>query len=226
MMRRLFGFAGILGVLAVAACSAADPGVDGLTRSDHLGQQAAGPGADGGGGGTPGKDGGGSPGADGGSKPAMDAAMAPDTAMAMTDGFTGSGAYASNKPAMTAAQHHMNNGVGVTPSKDTACLGCHGPGGSGKEFLFAGSVFQDKAATMPAADTEVRVRGNDGVAFLTSSDDDGNFWYVKGAMDKLASPSQTGARTAANTSLMSGTISDTNCNGCHNGGGTDPMHVP
>ena len=195
-------------VSLMVACSAADPGVDGLTRAQHL--------ASGGDSGLPLQDGGSHDGA------TSDASPAPDGSVAQ-DAFTGAGAYANNMPATSAATFHQNNSVGVTPGKDTACLNCHGSGAK-TEFLFAGSVFKDKAGTMPDPGAEVRVRGSDGTGFLTNADSDGNFWFKKVA--NVMTPAMTGARDGANTGLMTGTISDTNCNNCHNGVGTDPMHLP
>jgi hypothetical protein len=124
----------------VLACSAADPGVEGLTRGEFS------------------KDGGPTqdvvmPPVDGATKdtgmPKQDAAN--DTGTTTTTAFTGAGAYASNQPATTAVQHHMANGVGITPGLGVDCLSCHKMGGAGVEFLFGGTVFLDKAGTMPAA---------------------------------------------------------------------------
>lgn len=197
----------ILAGFLLSACSAADPGVEGLTRP--LG------GADGGTVGDGGKPGdGGAGGSDAGSE-----AAAPSGA------FTGAGAYASQQPAQTAAMYHNDNNVGVTPGKGTACLSCHKQGGSGTEFLFAGTIFQDKAGTMPAADVEVRVRGIDGSGFLSHSDADGNFWFKKGQNDNLQFPAQTGARDTAQTALMGGSLTATDCNGCHSQS-TDALHLP
>ncbi len=200
------GSALILAGFVLSACSATNPGVEGLTRPLAGGE---------GGileGGT------GESGADA-------AADAGSDATAQSNAFTGAGAYASQQPATTAAMFHDNNSVGITPGKGTPCLSCHGNGGNGKEFLFAGTVFQDQAGTMPAADTEVRVRGIDGTAFLSHSDADGNFWFVKGQADNLQFPAQCGGRDAAQTALMVGTIATGDCNSCH-ANNTDATHVP
>ncbi len=199
--------------MTIAACSAVDPGVDGLTRA-QLGIDAAAP---------PNKDGGPIPPGKDGS--VTDSGGQPDTSVATTDAFTGTGAYASQLPANSAVSIHANKGVGVVPGKGVACLSCHGNGGSAPEFLFGGTVFKDKAGTLAAANIELRVRGSDGMGFLSHSDMDGNFWFLKGA-SVLATPALTGARNSATTTLMSGNITDTNCNGCHTGGGTDVVHLP
>ena len=156
---------------------------------------------------------------------AVDSA-APDAAPAV-NGFSGAGAYASDKPPTTAAQAHKANNVAVTPNKSAACLSCHGPNGNAPLFLFAGSVYQDKAGTTPAVDVEVRVRGNDGAGYSAHSDADGNFWYVQKQGDSIVATAYTGARDGSKTSLMNGGLAqNVDCNGCHGGGTTDPVHLP
>jgi len=145
-----------------------------------------------------------------------------------TGAFAGAGAFASNKPATTAVTYHTNNNVGVTPGKDVDCLSCHKMGGSAPQFLFAGTIFQDNMGNTPAVDKEIRVRGNDGKAYSAHSDNDGNFWYVPGMNEAIAFPAQAGARDAANTSLMNGTLSASSCNagGCHDGNTQAYVHLP
>jgi hypothetical protein len=201
-----------LGVICGIGCSAADPGVEGLVRGDFT---------------------------DGGIRPSGDAAPRSDGSMTGRDGaegmdgttvmdagvnaFTGAGAYGSQKPATSAKQFHMNNGVMTVPGKSTNCLDCHN--GGAKSFLFAGTVFVDKAGTMPAVDYEIRVRSKDGSTVgLAHSDDDGNFWFVGNNLNVAAN---CGARNATNTALMNGDITSGGCNdsACH-GGNKGPIHVP
>src|SRR5205823_9250212 len=89
-------------------------------------------------------------------------------------------------------------------------------GGAGVEFMFAGTIFTDQAGTMPAANYEVRVRGSDGVGYISHSDADGNFWFKKG-MANLQFPATSGGRNMSATALMTGTITTGDCNdgGCH-----------
>lgn len=197
------------------ACSATDPGVDGLTRANLAATPVGDSGA------QPGKDGGVGPNKDGGGNP-LDSSMAPD-ANTTTDAFTGAGAYASGMPTTSAVTYHQNNGVNTTPGKGVACLGCHN--GNAKDFLFGGTVFKDKAGTVPAANVEVRVRGSDGTGYLTHSDADGNFWLAKNN-NTIMTPALTGVRDSMKTSLMSGNITDTNCNSCHDSNNTDAIHLP
>ena len=87
-----------------------------------------------------------------------------------------------------------------------------------------GTVYKDAAGTQPAASVEVRVVDKNGVAQRAFTDADGNF-YVKGGA--LAGPASAGARNTASSHLMSGTLTDGNCNGCHQGGqGTARIHLP
>ena len=78
---------------------------------------------------------------------------------------------------------------------------------------------------MPATDKEVRVLGSDNVGYITNSDADGNYWFKKGATG-IAFPAMSGVRDAAQTVLMSGNITVSNCNGCHDKNTTDPLHIP
>ena len=144
---------------------------------------------------------------------------------AQANAFTGGGGYTSNPPATSAATYHNNNAVGVTPGLGVDCLSCHKSGGPGKEFLFGGTVFQDMAGTMPAADVEVRVLGSDNNGYSAHSDTDGNVWFVKGATG-IAFPAMSGLRNSATTVFMVNSLTAANCNGCHDKTTTDPMHIP
>lgn len=199
----------------IVGCSATDPGVEGLTRG-----QFKDAGSDGS---ILGLDGGSNKDSGGGGDSGTTADSGPDTGTAATV-FTGAGNYTSNKPATTAVQYHMNNNVGVTPGLGVDCLSCHKNGGSGTQFMFGGTVFQDKAGTMPAADVEVRLLDNNNVGYSAHSDDDGNFWFK--STTTPAYPATTGARTSTQTALMNGNITVSNCNGCHDKNTTDPLHVP
>ena len=199
-------FAGFL----ATACSAADPGVDGLTRPGS--KYDGGPSNFDGSAGT-------DSGSDGGT--AVDSGS--DSSVAAT-AFTGAGAYASQQPAVSAKSTHTSKGVGVVPNKDAACLTCHKSGGSGPVFLFGGTAFLDKAGTMVAADKEIRVRSKaDGTGYIAHSDADGNFWFKLTVANFY--PATSGLRDGAKASLMTGDINDGDCNACHNGGGTDVVYL-
>jgi hypothetical protein len=199
----------------VVGCLAADPGVEGLTRGEF--KEGGATGFDGG---TQG-DGGDAGAPDGAAEAAVDSGTT-------TTAFSGAGTYTATQPNTTAVQYHQNNGVGVTPGKNQDCLGCHKMGGSGKVFLFAGTVFQDQNGNTPAASEEVRVRGNDGKGFSAHSDSDGNFWYEPGTGESIAFNAQTGVRDGTNTVLMTGAISKASCNasGCHDGSTQAYLHIP
>ncbi len=199
-----------LAVFLLIGCSATDPGVDGLTRADRS-QNPVDAGVS-----VPGD----------AAVKTGDAAVKADAAVSVT-GFTGAGAFVSNVPATSAAQHHKSKGVGVVPSKSAACLNCHGINGNAPYFLFGGTVYSDVAGTQPAADAEVRVRGGDGSGFLAHSDVDGNFWYAPQMGDKLIFAALTAVRgVSSKVTPMDGAISGADCNGCHSGGGTGAVHYP
>lgn len=205
---------GLFAGLVATACSAADPGVDGLARpgSKYDGGLGLDGGNSGNDGGNPGDSG--LPPADGGTD-----------SSAATTAFTGASAYASQQPATSAKMTHGNKSVGVVPNKDAACLTCHKNGGAGPAFLFAGTAFLDKAGTMVAADKEIRVRSKaDGTAYITHSDADGNFWLKLGVPAGFY-PGLSGMRDGAKTSLMTAAINNGDCNGCHNGVVTDVVYL-
>ena len=205
----LASFAGFAAIFALA-CSAADPGVEGLTRQ---GQKYDG----------------------GGPNPIADSGAQPDTGNPGDSGgggdsggpvtaFTGAPAYVSQQPAQTAKQIHTSKGVGTVPNQMAACLDCHKNGGNAPSFLFAGTAFADMNAAAPAANKEIRVRSKgSGTGYIAHSDADGNFWF-KPEMAGFY-PGQTGIRDGAKTLNMNGDIADGNCNNCHNGGGTKVIYL-
>lgn len=143
------------------------------------------------------------------------------------DAFAGAGAFVATSGPSTSKGAHGNGG---NPAK-RACLtsGCHGGGGGGPLFAAGGSVFKDVAATMPAANVEVRLLDAAGNAVLTHTDALGNFFVraTTATAAGLAFPNKTAARDATTTKPMSATIANGNCNSttCH-GGTQGFIHVP
>lgn len=139
-----------------------------------------------------------------------------------TNAFTGAAAYvAQNGPSTNKGDH---GGDGNPAKRDCLGSGCHGAGGGGPRFIAGGTVFKDKAGTIPAAQIEVRLRDNNGGSLLTHTDANGNFFF-RGAGVTL--PAATGVRDNATTSLMAGAISNGACNSaaCH-GGTQGWIHIP
>jgi hypothetical protein len=97
-----------------------------------------------------------------------------------------------------------------------ACLTCHDGAGKGgaPAFLFAGTIYADKAATKPATSTEVRVLGADGKGLSAYTDANGNFFF-RASAGATAVPAIAGVRTATMASSMTNKINDGNCNSCH-----------
>lgn len=205
----LANFAGLAAIFALG-CSAADPGVEGLTRQ---GQKYDG--------------GGPNPIADSGVNPTPDSGTKDSgggDSGGGTTAFTGAPAYVSQQPATSAKQQHTNNGVGTVPNQMAKCLDCHKQGGSGAVFLFAGTAFADMNATAPAVNKEIRVRTkSNGTGYIAHSDADGNFWFAAAVAN--AYPAQTGIRDGAKNLNMNGDIADGNCNACHDGGGTKVVYL-
>lgn len=133
--------------------------------------------------------------------------------------FTGAGAFVMKTGPNTTKSDHGNGG---NPAKQ-GCLqaACHAAGGEGPRWFAGGTVYKDKAATMPAAAVEVRLRDAAGHSLVTNTDNLGNF-YVRAAdatNAQLAFPLHVGVRDATTTKLMSATIANGDCNSaaCHGG---------
>lgn len=97
-----------------------------------------------------------------------------------------------------------------------ACFNCHGDNGAATPMAFGGTVYTSAAGTTPAARVEVRVKDKDGKAISAWSDADGNFFFLVNPNGDLNLPGHAGVRNAKGNKVMSSTISNGNCNGCHN----------
>ncbi len=161
--------------------------------------------------------------ADGGATSAADAGAKP----AANDAFAGAPAFVATAGPSTVKGVHGNGG---NPAK-LACVttGCHGGGGGGPLFAAGGTVYKDLAATMPAANVEIRLLDAAGKSVLTHTDALGNFFVraTTATAAGLAFPNRTAARDATSTKPMVASIANGNCDGatCH-GGGQGVIHVP
>jgi hypothetical protein len=144
---------------------------------------------------------------DAGAMPTKDAGAPP----AMTNAFTGAGAYKSQ-------------GGNGGHAEGQPCLNCHKPGGEagGRVWKFAGTIYKDSAGKSPASNVEIRVRDKSGKAVSVYSNGEGYFYSDGG---NFSFPALTGARNAANTNPMEGEIDNGNCNSCHNGKTTGRLFV-
>ena len=97
-----------------------------------------------------------------------------------------------------------------------ACLTCHDGAGKGgaPRFLFAGTLYTDKAATKVAVGAEVRVLGADGKGLSAYTDAKGNFFF-RAEDGEAKVPATAGVRNAAVARSMANKINDGNCNQCH-----------
>ena len=140
-------------------------------------------------------------------------------AVTRKDPFEGAPDYASRLPDARATLMHANGKVAVVPGKDTKCLGCHGPAGdeaAAPKFVFGGSVFEDKGATIAAKDMELGVIDSAGKTFLVHSDEDGNFWAM--GTPQLTYPAYASIRVGAMKKPMKKKITDASeleCASCH-----------
>lgn len=197
----------------LAGRRAGQPGSSGATETSAEPTESG----DGGGGTTPG-----STPADGGSATGDGGTTPPPPPPAGTNAFTGAGAFvAQNGPNTIKGDH----GADGNPAKrDCLGAGCHSAGGEGPRFIAGGTIYKDKAGTMPAAQIEVRLRDNNGGSLIAHTDANGNFFF-RGAGVTL--PALTGVRDNATTTLMAGAISNGACNSaaCH-GGAQGWIHIP
>lgn len=112
------------------------------------------------------------------------------------------------------SDHNFGNPVNGDPAKQ-ACLTCHSNGGGAPNFALGGTAYEDAAGTTPAVGAEIRMVDTNGMAFTTHTDARGNF-YIKGGGTPTY-PAHVGARNAAAARDMSATITNGDCNGCHDG---------
>jgi hypothetical protein len=96
------------------------------------------------------------------------------------------------------------------------CFNCHGDNGAATPMAFGGTVYTSAAGTTGASKVEVRVKDKDGKAISAWSDADGNFFFFVNPNGDLNLPGHAGIRNAKGNKVMSATIANGNCNGCHN----------
>jgi hypothetical protein len=137
--------------------------------------------------------------------------------------FTGAPAYVSTLgPSARKTAHPFTND---NPA-GRACFNCHGDNGAATPMAFGGTVYTSAAGTTAAARVEVRVKDKDGKAISAWSDADGNFYFLVNPNGDLNLPGHAGIRNAKGNKVMSGTIADGNCNGCHNANGAGRLVAP
>ncbi|MBS2013428.1 MAG: hypothetical protein JST00_11100 [Deltaproteobacteria bacterium] len=137
--------------------------------------------------------------------------------------FDGAPAYAAMVgPTTRKAGHNFANATPRTNPAGRACLNCHGDSGGAPTFSAAGTVY---AGTTPASSVEVRVLGNDGKAYSTYTDADGNFFF-RASTQLIELPAMVGVRNASGARLMTTLVTSGNCNQCHsNAGGAGRIAV-
>lgn len=137
--------------------------------------------------------------------------------------FAGAPAYVNTLgPSARKTAHPFTNDNPV----GKACFNCHGDNGAATPMAFGGTVYGNAAGTAVAARVEVRVKDQDGKAISAWSDADGNFYFFVNPNGDLNLPGHAGIRNAKGNKVMSGTIANGNCNGCHDANGAGRLVAP
>lgn len=219
----LASMACVLLVAASAACGGSEDSTSDVTASSggtSGGTSGSVDGGDGGAGTSGGTSSGGvDSGADSGKGPAPTG----------DDAFTGAPAFVPGKSGTNTSrgQHVLQFGNLNPAQKD--CLTCHSK--NNDLLMFAGgTVYKDKAGTMPAAQVEVRLRNpTTGKAVSAYTDALGNFFVRKSDATNagVTFPVNAGVRDATNVATMTDTPMVGSCNAatCH-GGTQGWIHLP
>jgi hypothetical protein len=120
----------------------------------------------------------------------------------------------------------MTNGTVPAPTMDCMTASCHGTGGAGGAFLFAGFVATTAGGTTGAPGIEVRVYDNGaGKGYSAYTDTNGYFWMLP-PNGGTTGPYNAGIRCATGTGLMTAqqTAIDCDNSSCH-GGGQGNIHL-
>lgn len=111
--------------------------------------------------------------------------------------------------------------AGTVEGKDCVVAGCHG-NGTGKPWLFGGTVYNAATGGQTVAQAEVRVVDPTGKEIAKAyTDANGNFWIDRGALT-IPAGARVGVRTATAlrrmaTTLAAGPSGCNNATGCHGG---------
>jgi len=110
------------------------------------------------------------------------------------------------------------NGEGSQMLPGSDCLACHtaGSSGEGGDFSYGGTAFVDIDGTAPLVGATVRIIGNDGTSFETTTNDAGNFYGTQA----LSFPILAEIDVDGQTKAMVTPVSTGACSTCHMCGGT------
>jgi hypothetical protein len=99
----------------------------------------------------------------------------------------------------------------------TACLDCHNGQQAGAPiFTFAGTVYADRAGTIPVVDASVIVIDGDGQIVSVKTTRNGNFY----TQANLSPPYITAVSRCPDNVPMVTNFVDGDCNSCHSGAGS------
>ena len=132
----------------------------------------------------------------------------------------------------TVAPAHDHVAAPLGPRARSGCMdatGCHGPGGAGGAFAFAGTLYKETSAITPSTGATVRIFAVGGMKSLAEAvtDSAGNFVIRNPAMF-TAFPYEThvtacGTSTTIVPMISPIAVADANCNAggsCHGAAGT------
>jgi hypothetical protein len=144
------------------------------------------------------------------------------------DGGGGSGDAAGNgcAAAVTPAPGiHPHAAQGNSSNQGLNCMAagaCHGVGGAGPTFTFAGTVFAATAGAAPNAGAQVRVKFG-AMTLQAITDADGNFYSTQA----VTYPATTNATKCPTVTAMVTPLGTGNgqCNTCHNRNGGSTAQI-
>lgn len=152
--------------------------------------------------------------------------MTADASSAVDGGSPQGGDGGGGGPWVACDPADLPNGSGHH-NPGTACMECHGPGGTGPLFTAAGTAYTDALGSAPAAGASIRVRDANGQELQLITATNGNFWTSQ----VIAFPALVASSTCPNVLPMGPPVATAgaNCNqgGCHNGvGNRIPVSQP
>jgi hypothetical protein len=115
--------------------------------------------------------------------------------------------------------HAHLDGTGTHAGENCVTTACHGDGGLGPKFQFAGTVFKLDGTT-PNAGVTIRVKSMGGMVASGVTDKAGNFNIIGGTLP-MAFPATTDATACPTVTPMISSLAQGggDCNSCHRAGG-------
>jgi len=105
-----------------------------------------------------------------------------------------------------------------------ACLGCHSGSNpsAGIAMTLAGTVYSTSTGGTAVTGATVTVTGSNGAKITMVSGSNGDFYSTSA----ISFPATVTISKCPNTMTMPGTISNGNCNSCHDNSANPRVHLP